>query len=69
MGMVELVRMPMRARVRASRMLVEAARKALGQFARLVIVDIDQCGDAPARACDFDRGPLQAAAGKTADRL
>jgi hypothetical protein len=48
---------------------VKVAGEPLGQLALLMIVDVDQRGDAWPRAADLGRGLLQAGAGKVADRL
>ena len=49
--------------------VVEIPRQPLRQFARLVVVEIDQRRDARPGPADFDRSLLQAGAGKVADRL
>jgi hypothetical protein len=49
--------------------LVEVAREPFGQFARLVVVHIDESGNTRPGAGDFGGGLLQPGASEVADRL
>jgi hypothetical protein len=56
-------------RLRQVVMVVEFLRQALGKVARMMVVDIDQRGDAMTGPGDLDRGLLEARARQIADRL
>ena len=56
-------------RLRKVVVLVEVSGKALRQFARLGIVDVDERRHAWPRSADLDGSLLQAGAGEVADRL
>lgn len=58
-----VVEMHVQRRLRQIVAFVKIVRQPLGQIARLVIVHIDQRGDASARAGDLKRGLLQPGAG------
>jgi hypothetical protein len=49
-----VVEMHMQRRLRQIVMVVELLRQPLGQVTRVVVVDVDQRGDAVARSCHFD---------------
>jgi hypothetical protein len=56
-------------RLREVMAVVEAARQPLGKIAHLMIVDIDQRGDAGPRTADFDGRLLQPGSGQVTDCL
>ena len=64
-----VIEMHVQRRMRQIVAVVKVAGQPLGQFARLVVVQVDQRRDARPRAADFGRGLLQAGAGEIADRL
>jgi hypothetical protein len=64
-----LIEMYMQCRLSEVVVLMEIACQPLRQFARFMIVDVDQCRHARARSADLHGRLLQAAAGEVPDRL
>ena len=64
------IQMHVQRRLRQVVMVVKPLGQALGQFAGVVVVDVDQRGDAKLReARRFDRGPVAVPARQIADRF
>jgi hypothetical protein len=64
-----LIEMHVQRRLGEVVVLVEIACQALGQFARFVVVNVDQSRHARTRSADLLSRLLQAGAGEVADRL